>query len=126
MNIIKVDQTRQQMTTRRCARIGRRGGTVGTRHGYTLIELVSSLVTMSMLLAGMASAIKLASLAAPRGQNATSAALSTTDAMEMLTNDLRYALTVTNQTATQMTITVPENWVRCSSWCAQILLAKRV
>ena len=80
----------------------------GARKGYTLIELVSSLVTASVLIGGLGSAIKLATLAAPQSQNATSCALSAADAMEMLANDLRYATTVTNQSATQITITVPD------------------
>lgn len=78
------------------------------RQGYTLIELVCSLVTTSVLIAGLGSAIKLATLAAPQPQSATSSALSAADVMEMLANDLRYATSVTNQTEKQITITVPD------------------
>jgi hypothetical protein len=79
-----------------------------TRMGYTLIELVSSLVTASVLIGGLGSAIKLATLATPRSQNPTACALSAADAMELLANDLRYATSVTNQSQTQITITVPD------------------
>ncbi len=73
-----------------------------------MVELACNMVVMTLLIVGMASSIKLASLSAPHIQNPNSAALSATDAMEMLTNDLRYAQSVVSQTATQITITIPD------------------
>jgi hypothetical protein len=84
-------------------------GSVGRfRQGFTLIELISNMLAMTLLIVGMASSIKLASLSAPQATNPVSAALSATDALELLTNDLRYALTINELTSTRVSLTLPD------------------
>jgi prepilin-type N-terminal cleavage/methylation domain-containing protein len=84
------------------------------KRGFTLIELVIALFAASFLLAGMSSAVFIS-------LRATSPALSTQDAtieghkhLAMMIADLETALAVTEQTATAVTVSVPDRDVNGS------------
>lgn len=78
------------------------------RRAYTLTELVVTLPLMTLLLAGMASAIGLASRSMPDGSTANSAALRTAAAMDQFAVELGYATSITSRTATSIVFVTPD------------------
>jgi Tfp pilus assembly protein FimT len=76
--------------------------------GFTLVELVTNMTVMTLLMAGMASTITIARLAIPSSRSITATTIDASDALEVIANDLRYATTIPFQTATSVTLTVPD------------------
>ena len=78
------------------------------RRGLTLVELVISFVLAAILLVGMTSAMVLATRALPENAGAVDAAVNTGDVMRNLSNELRNAICITENTATAVTFTVAD------------------
>ena len=78
------------------------------RTGFTLVELVTNIAVVSVLMAGMASTIKIARLAIPTSTSITATTINASDALEIVANDLRYATSIPSQSATSITLTVPD------------------
>lgn len=78
------------------------------RCGFTLVELVTNIAVITVLMAGMASTIKIARLAIPDSTSITATTINASDALEIIANDLRYATSVPTQSATSITLTVPD------------------
>jgi hypothetical protein len=78
------------------------------RAGFTLIELVTNLVVMSVLIAGMAGSIHLAQLAVPKADSPSTLAIESVDLLEMIASDLRYAVSVPSITSNSVTLIVAD------------------
>lgn len=78
------------------------------RRGLTLVELVISFALAAILLTGMTSAVVLASRALPENTGAADAAVNSSDVMQCISNELRNAVCITENTATAVTFTVAD------------------
>jgi len=78
------------------------------RLGYTLVELVVSIAIMSILMAGIASAVLIASHAMPGGQTPLETAVEAIDVVDQIASELLYATTITENTASAVTFTVAD------------------
>lgn len=79
------------------------------RHcGYTLLELVMATATSTLLLAGMASSVYVASRALDIADGASATSRGTVRALDQITRDVQYATRFTERTSTAMTFTVPD------------------
>jgi len=78
------------------------------RHGFSLIEMVISLAVISILLAGMTSAIVLASRALPSHDGPAAAIVRSARAAHQLRDELRVATELLNRTATSVTLNLPD------------------
>jgi prepilin-type N-terminal cleavage/methylation domain-containing protein len=79
------------------------------RRGFTLVELVLSVVILSIILLGLQSAALLAGRAsAVERDSGPAAVLSAAGAVEQLSTDLTYALSVTELASGAITFTVPD------------------
>jgi hypothetical protein len=78
------------------------------RAGYTFIELVVTMASSAILMAGLASVLFIASKAITPDATATQDANRSSLALAQLTADLRLALDLSERTATAVTFTVPD------------------
>jgi prepilin-type N-terminal cleavage/methylation domain-containing protein len=76
--------------------------------GFTLVELVTALVIISLLLLSVQSVLALAARLGPGGKNPSTATTSIAKGIEMLNFDLPYATSITAKSATSITFTVPD------------------
>ncbi|MBL8990838.1 MAG: prepilin-type N-terminal cleavage/methylation domain-containing protein [Phycisphaerae bacterium] len=79
-----------------------------TRRAFTLLELLTALAVSGVVLAGIGSALLAAARALPPKSDPVAASLSAAEAVATLTDDLRFATTVTTATATAVQFTVPD------------------
>lgn len=94
-------------------RVGLRGDVRGKfrgrfRGGFSLVEMVVSLAVVSVLLAGMTSAVVLASRALPSHDGPAAATVDTAAALHQLRDDLRGATELLNRSATSVTLHLPD------------------
>lgn len=80
----------------------------GSRRGLALMELTINLAITAILMLGMASAVKISLLAVPTAAGRVTTTLDTSEALELVVAELRYATAVTSIGATQVTFTVPD------------------
>lgn len=80
----------------------------GFRGGFSLVEMVVSLAVVSVLLAGMTSAVVLASRALPSNDGPAAATVQTAEALHQLRDDLRAATELLNRTDTSVTLHLPD------------------
>ena len=78
------------------------------RHGFTLVELVTSLAIMTILVGGMGSAVMIASQAIDDGTSRSSRITEAREALDRITADAAVALSVTERTASAIAFTVPD------------------
>ena len=78
------------------------------RRGFTLVELVASMVVMIILMLGMGSAMTLATRAIPDGKSSMEIATDSRNVLDRMTEDLLYATSVTEKTANAITFTVAD------------------
>jgi type II secretory pathway pseudopilin PulG len=78
------------------------------RVGFTLVEMVMSMVIMMTLMAGIGSAIMVASRALDNGNTPSAESASALLAINQVTEDLTFALSFTERTATSAEFTVPD------------------
>lgn len=78
------------------------------RPGLTLLELMVSLTTSGILLVGMSSALFIALQATNPSSSSTPATLAGLDQLTMMFTELQHALTITEQNATAITVTVAD------------------
>jgi type II secretory pathway pseudopilin PulG len=78
------------------------------RHGYTLVELLVTLGTGSIVLAGLSSTLYISSQTLRTDSTATSDGSRSALALSQLTSDLRLALDFTERSSTAATFTVPD------------------
>ena len=78
------------------------------RRAFTLVELTVSMAVMTVLMAGLASAIVIASRAIPDDQSPVSATLEGYDIAEQIAGELFCAQTMPERTATAVTFTVAD------------------
>lgn len=78
------------------------------RRGVTLVELVLSTAIMSILMAGIASAILIASHALPTSDTAPVAAVEAAELANLIAEELRSALWIRERTATSVEFSVPD------------------
>jgi prepilin-type N-terminal cleavage/methylation domain-containing protein len=83
------------------------GGSPGWR-GFTLVELVLSMAIMSMLIAGLASAILIATQALPSNDNPAHATVEGAEIADLIAEELQSALWVRERTATSVEFAVPD------------------
>ena len=89
----------------------RRGDRVSPRKtasGFTLMEMVVATAVTSLLMAGMASAILITSLAMPTGTSGVSATNSAASALNLFAADLAAAKSIVSNTATSIQFTVAD------------------
>jgi len=79
-----------------------------TRLAFTLVELVLSMVVLTIVLGGVSSAMLLASRAVPDKQTALGLTLDAFHAADRLASELYAAQTITARTATSVTFTVAD------------------
>ncbi len=89
-------------------RLRQRGAARARHGGFTLLELVVSSVVLSVIMAGLGSAMLIAGRALPEAGSAAMAAVAAADAAEQMTADLRYATAVSERSATIIEFTVPD------------------
>jgi prepilin-type N-terminal cleavage/methylation domain-containing protein len=88
--------------------IPRRGAMCITQSGFTLIETAISLGIIGILMVSLGSVVALAGRAVTTSTTGSTAASATArTAVDMITSDLEVALTITEQTPTAVTFTVP-------------------
>lgn len=75
---------------------------------FTLVELVVSLSITSILLVTIASSVVIASLAIPDGSEKSSVVIASSRGLDQLVEELRYALSIREQTATSLEFTVAD------------------
>ena len=78
------------------------------RRGFTLIEMVMSLVILSIILLACGSIVMMATRATRDGATRNLAQMQTADAASQITDDLNVALNFSQRTATAATFTVPD------------------
>ena len=79
------------------------------RSGYTLVELMVSMGSASVLMAGLASCIYVASLAFDEGNSGTTAGTRmAADVLEDVMADIHYALDFSERQPNSVTFTVPD------------------
>ncbi len=78
------------------------------RHGFTLVELVLSMVVMTILMGAMGSALVLASRAMPDDQSAAVLFRQGAQTVEQVLDELHTAQSLTVKTATTVLFTVPD------------------
>ena len=78
------------------------------RRGFTLAELVVSMVVMSILMVGLGSAILIASHALPERNTSTDALLEASDVVDGMVGELNCALAFTERSATAVEFTVAD------------------
>jgi len=78
------------------------------RSGFTMIEMVTSLVILAILLLACGSVVSLASYTINQSSTRTASQIQGGDAVSQLTDDLNVALNFTERTATSTTFTVPD------------------
>lgn len=78
------------------------------RAGYSLLELVVALPAMTMLMAGAAAAISLASRATPDSSGTTGATLRAASALELFSAEMACATSITSRSASQVTFVTPD------------------
>ena len=79
-----------------------------TRRGFTLIEVVTSVLLISIVFVGIGSAIVISSHALPGGQNVGDDLLRSAEPLQILAQELEGAIHVTNRSATMIALTVPD------------------
>jgi prepilin-type N-terminal cleavage/methylation domain-containing protein len=75
---------------------------------FTLIEMIASLVIMSILMVAMGGALMMSSQAVPDAGNRTMRITEAADVLDQITSELTYAIAVTEMTATAVTFTVAD------------------
>jgi len=80
----------------------------GRGRGFTLLEVLVSMVIISIILTVIGSAIVMAAHAIPDSNDPTYRAAETTAVINQIAGDLRYALSVPQRSATAITFTVPD------------------
>jgi len=78
-----------------------------SRDGFTLLEMVLSMAIVTLLLGAVESALLLSARAIPDGRSASSNVIVCNKAIDMLSQDLFFANSVTLTSATDVTLTVP-------------------
>ena len=78
------------------------------RPGFTLVELMVSLTTASILLMGLSSALFIAIRATDPTVSPAPATSGGLNLLTMLSSELRFCVAITEQTATAITVTVPD------------------
>lgn len=78
------------------------------RNGFTLLELVASLIGLSILLVSLGSAMVIALKASDSTSTPAPATLAGLDALNDLQADLQYALTITEALPASTTFTIPD------------------
>ena len=78
------------------------------RRGFTLIEVVTSVLLISLVFVGIGSAIVISSHALPGGQNVGDDLLRSAEPLQILAQELEGAIHVTNRSATMIALTVPD------------------
>jgi hypothetical protein len=78
------------------------------RAAFTLVEMVTALVSASILTAGLASTMFVALRASNPANTPAASMLQALNGMADMAADLQYALTVTEYTANAITVTVPD------------------
>ncbi|MCH7839760.1 MAG: prepilin-type N-terminal cleavage/methylation domain-containing protein [Planctomycetes bacterium] len=78
------------------------------RCGFTLVELVAAMTVMTILMMGMGSAMIIASRAIPNDKSPMSIATESRNVLDRLTEDLLYAISVSEKAATALTFTVAD------------------
>ena len=78
------------------------------RLGFTMVELLLSMVVMTMVMGGLATAMVLASRALPNGQSAFDITLKSSDATEQIAVDLYTARTIVARSPRFVEFTVPD------------------
>ncbi|MCH7925855.1 MAG: prepilin-type N-terminal cleavage/methylation domain-containing protein, partial [Planctomycetes bacterium] len=78
------------------------------RRGFTLVELVAAMTVMTILMMGMGSAMIIASRAIPNDKSPMSIATESRNVLDRLTEDLLYAISVSEKAATALTFTVAD------------------
>jgi type II secretory pathway pseudopilin PulG len=86
----------------------RKAITARSSGAFTLIEMVTSLLILSILLLACGSIVMMATRATSDGATRNLAQMQTADAAAQLTDDLNVALNFTQRTATAATFTVPD------------------
>ncbi|MDP9175850.1 MAG: prepilin-type N-terminal cleavage/methylation domain-containing protein [Planctomycetota bacterium] len=76
--------------------------------GFTLIEMITSMIIMVVLLLACGSVVSLATYSVSHGAARATAQNQTGDAASQLTDDLNVAMNFTERTATSTTFTVPD------------------
>lgn len=75
---------------------------------FTLIEMIASLIIMSILMVAMGGALMMSSQAVPDADNRTMRIAQAADVLDQITSELTYAIAVTEMTATAVTFTVAD------------------
>jgi prepilin-type N-terminal cleavage/methylation domain-containing protein len=77
-------------------------------YGFTMLEVVLSLVILSIVLLAAQSAIMVAAKAVPNSQSASESVASAAGVMDQITADLQYAKTFSDMTANRIVFIVPD------------------
>ncbi|MDY7107001.1 MAG: type II secretion system protein [Planctomycetota bacterium] len=78
------------------------------RTAFTLIEMIASLVIMSILLVAMGGALVISSQAVPDEDNRTTRIIEASEVVDQIASELTYAITVSEMTETAVTFTVAD------------------
>lgn len=76
--------------------------------GYTLVELVASVAVMAILMAGMGSAMVIASRGIPDGNTSLEITAESGAVLDQIASDLLYATSITEKSANAVTFTVAD------------------
>lgn len=79
-----------------------------TRRAFTLLELLMAMAISGVVLAGICSALLAAARALPPKSDPVAASLTAAEAVNMLTDDLRFATSITAAAADAVQFTVPD------------------
>jgi prepilin-type N-terminal cleavage/methylation domain-containing protein len=75
-------------------------------HGFTLIEMVLTAAVAGVLMVGMGSAMMFAGRALPNVKGVATTTITTAEALDQITTDLQYAISVTQRSAGMIEFTV--------------------
>ncbi|UCD74311.1 MAG: prepilin-type N-terminal cleavage/methylation domain-containing protein [Phycisphaerales bacterium] len=78
------------------------------RGGFTLVEMIISLVIVSIIMVGMGGALLMSSQALPGEDSRTDRITAAADVAEQIASELTYAISVTELTSTAVTFTVAD------------------
>ncbi len=78
------------------------------RYAFTIVELLTAMTLMAVLVGGMASAIILANHAIDDGSGPLAAVVNGSEALDIISADLTYALSISGRTANQLVFTIAD------------------
>ncbi len=74
--------------------------------GFTLLEMILTMVVMGIIMVGIGSSLMIAGRALPTARSVTATTIAATEALEQIVTDLQYAVSVSQRTATMIEFTV--------------------